>query len=332
MRFMKFLMFASVTARALLGVCVLSSSGSLMATTLQLSSVAARSSDQGTQVSGGRRGTKLGRAVNTCSQRSPQAMNRQGELVPAVHLTPFVRSCTVSAMRPSDSEHGLEAALEVVLQDLKGAEQDMARASFRVHHAREAATGLQALVGPKRAAEIADRVGIGLPVRRVQTGGNLQTSAARRVLERRQAEAAAAEAASSRALREAMREVNRAEQQQSPGTPVRREATDSAEAYAAAEVTQIADGVFQMDDYVSSTDRVVQLLKEHEGTAIPRAMILDQFDKRGWIQPSWSHPGPAIRMAIRRAVEKGAAKAVDKDRYMYSDPGLLGDLPSGGEA
>lgn len=232
-------------------------------------------------------------------------------------------------MEPSNREHPLESALEVVLRDLLHAEQDLDRATFRVHHAREAANSLQALVGQARATKIAEQVGITLPGRRVQ-GGSSSADAARRALERRQV---ANVEAREKAMREAVRDVNRAdEERERANANAQRPAGDSAVADDGVEivVTQVADEVYQED--VSSTDRVVQLLKEYEGKAIPRAMILEQFEKRGWMDASWSHPGPAVRMAIRRATEKGAVKMVGDGRYMYSDPGLLGDLPSGGDA
>lgn len=244
-------------------------------------------------------------------------------------LTEFVRSCRLTNMEPDRGELTLESALAVVLRDLRDAEQDLDRATFRVHHAREAATSLQALVGPTMAAQIAEQVGVSLPARRVQGAG--MEAATRRALERRQAMSAEAKAKS---LRDAMRQVAAGDaERERADRNARVHANDAAVAQDSVEVevTQVAEGADQVED-ASSTERVVQLLREYEGKAIPRAMILEQFEKRGWVDPSWSHPGPAIRMAIRRATEKGAAKLVGDGRYMYADPGLLGDLPSGGDA
>lgn len=238
-------------------------------------------------------------------------------------------------MTPPDRSQ-LESALEAVLRDLVDAENALSSANFRVFHAREAATGLQALVGLDRARQIADEVGIALPPRRVQSG--MQSEAARRAaMERRralEAERSALDAERRSALglatHRAAQEVVTAESEGGGLREKRGEIVQSnvARILAASSAGQPSNS---SSDEPSSTDRVIELLREHEGQAVPRAMIIEQFERRGWIDPSWDHPHQAIRMAIRRAEARHAVKQVGDGRYTYADPGLLGEF-TGGDA
>lgn len=55
----------------------------------------------------------------------------------------------------------------------------------------------------------------------------------------------------------------------------------------------------------SSTARVVELLRAGS-VALTRQAIIEEFFERDWVDPGWKEPEAAIRMAIRRAVERGA--------------------------
>lgn len=83
----------------------------------------------------------------------------------------------------------------------------------------------------------------------------------------------------------------------------------------------------------SSTDKVVELLREFDGKAIPRQMIVQEFFRRGWADEAWKEPEAAIRMAIKRAVVRGEAQPVAGGRYMHKTPDLFqGGVGEGGEA
>jgi|SRR5665647_67244 len=87
------------------------------------------------------------------------------------------------------------------------------------------------------------------------------------------------------------------------------------------------------DEDRSSTDRVVELLAEFRGRAITRQVILHEFARRGWVDPSWKEPEAAMRMAIRRAVERGDVAAVLGGRYVLRAPELFhADPPEGGDS
>jgi hypothetical protein len=78
----------------------------------------------------------------------------------------------------------------------------------------------------------------------------------------------------------------------------------------------------------SSTEHVVELLREQAGTAVTRRQILAAFRDRGWIVPSWRDPEAAVRMAIRRAETQDSVERVSSDSWLYrpdSDDQVGGD-------
>jgi hypothetical protein len=227
-------------------------------------------------------------------------------------------------MTSPDHAQNLESALEAVLRDLLDAENELARATFRVHHAREAAGSLQALVGNDRARRIAEEVGVPFPLRRVQSGPSSEAVAARRLAMERRRAAEEADIRRTEGRPEGRNRLLTAQDGPAQQRPREDPAPRISDSASSPEPQPRPSG-----DEPSSTDRVIELLREYEGKAIPRGMILEQFEKRGWIHPSWGHPGQAIRMAIKRAEARHAVKQVSEGRYTYNDPGLLGEATGG---
>jgi hypothetical protein len=93
----------------------------------------------------------------------------------------------------------------------------------------------------------------------------------------------------------------------------------------------------QVED-LSSTDRVVELLREARGRAVTRAAITEEFARRGWVDDAWQTPHAAIRMAIRRAADRpDVAATEDGLRWVGTDDSPAeadapGQLDNGGDA
>lgn len=83
-------------------------------------------------------------------------------------------------------------------------------------------------------------------------------------------------------------------------------------------------------DDPTSTDRVVEILSK-AGKPMPRGWILQQFDRNGWIDPAWKEPGAAIRMAIRRAVERGEVQQLPDGHFLAQPTPLFAATAEGGE-
>ena len=81
----------------------------------------------------------------------------------------------------------------------------------------------------------------------------------------------------------------------------------------------------------SSTDHVLELLREGTGTAVTRSEIVSAFRNRGWVEPSWREPDAAIRMAIRRAARQDGVEQVSPDSWAYR-PKKVSDVKEGGDA
>lgn len=205
----------------------------------------------------------------------------------------------------------LGGALRQVEQEMEQAEAMLVHLQQRLGHLRRAASGLRGLLGLPDDLDERRHAQSGAVIRRDVTPATQARLAARReALARAQAEAAAAE-----------RDVARA--------AAEREVAQRGAERSDADDTSAADG----DDGISSTDRVIELLREYSPRSVPRAAILHEFERRGWIEESWSKPDAAVRMAIQRALRRGDAEIVDGGRLIHRDASLFADVPvEGGEA
>lgn len=212
----------------------------------------------------------------------------------------------------------LLSALEAVLREQALVERELAGLHARLAHLRDASSGLVGLLGVAEAEKVAG--GLGVQLRRRPNP---------RVLEeqrRLRNERAHSPSGGSIALRPSPAAV----------AAVHAPTTDEEDVQSAhgsfANSTSISSSSDPMDD-ATSTDKVVELLREFDGKAIPRQMIVQEFFRRGWNDEGWKEPEAAIRMAINRAVARGEAQPVGGGRYMHKTPDLFqGGTGEGGEA
>ncbi|MDB5478851.1 MAG: hypothetical protein JWM96_1346 [Alphaproteobacteria bacterium] len=220
----------------------------------------------------------------------------------------------------SSGDPALLIALESVLREQELVERELAELHARLAHLREASSGLVGLLGAAEAQKVADAVGVPLrlrPTPRVQDEQrrlrNERVHAAKVVSGQGQSNIDPARPDGTEPFR----------------TPASAPAIDAG-SYALS-TTAALDSPASTDG--TSTDKVVQLLREFNGRAIPRQMIVDEFFRRGWNDEGWKEPEAAIRMAINRAVARGEAQQVNGGRYMHKTPDLFqGDSSEGGEA
>lgn len=218
-----------------------------------------------------------------------------------------------------NSDAALRAALTAVLEESADVEREVAHLSARLAHLREAASGLAGLLGPQAAKEVADGAGIKLRATAPQLRSRVLEEQRRARGERLTAPTTPDQIAKREHLVAARREMNQRNQ-------VRRSDPRAQMGLGAAE-----DDVPMAE--ATSTDKVVELLREFDGRAIPRQLIVDEFARRGWVDPGWKEPEAAIRMAIKRAVDRGEAAPVAGGRYMHKTPDLFqGGDGEGGEA
>jgi hypothetical protein len=213
-----------------------------------------------------------------------------------------------------DSRAGLELALREVEREMEQADAMLVHLQERLHHLRRASSGLRGLLG--LAVEVEGRpVGAGGGARRppASIGARRPTELARERERLSRAEQEAAKAAS----------MERAAHMHAAtaSAAAARARADAAAAEAADDSDD--DDDTGGDDGTSSTDRVVELLREHQPRSIPRAAVLHEFQRRNWIEPTWSKPDAAVRMAIQRAIRRGDAEVVEGGRLIYRDVSLF---------
>lgn len=216
----------------------------------------------------------------------------------------------------SSGDPALLSALEAVLREQSLVERQLAELTGRLAHLREASSGLVGLIGPVEAEKVANALGV--PLRR-RPNARAVDEQRRLRNERVHSSSGAVEARPTPASVSAEQaRATRGDVVYAHGRPANFTSTS-----ASSDAT--ADG--------TSTDKVVELLKEFDGKAIPRQMIVEEFFRRGWNDEGWKEPEAAIRMAINRAVARGEAAQVAGGRYMHRTPDLFqSGTGEGGEA
>lgn len=215
------------------------------------------------------------------------------------------------------SDPALLSALEAVLREQSAVERELAELHARLSHLREASSGLIGLIGAAEAEEVAQALGVQL--RRRPT--------ARPVDEQRRLrnERAHSPSGGGVELRPTPAIVAALGTPTTPAGDVQVAHGSPANWTSSGTSAPVADA--------TSTDKVVRLLREFDGKAIPRQMIVEEFFRRGWNDEGWKEPEAAIRMAINRAVSRGEAQQVGGGRYMHKTPDLFqGGTGEGGDA
>lgn len=228
----------------------------------------------------------------------------------------------------------LGGALRRVEQEMEQAEAMLVHLQQRLAHLRRAASGLRGLLGLPDDLDERRHIPPGAVIRRdVTPAAQAKLRARRDALAHAQAEASAAEREAARAAERAVAERAAADRVAAERAAADRAAAGDHEARPGAETAASEAGADDGDDGVSSTDRVIELLREYSPRSVPRAAVLHEFQRRGWIEDTWSKPDAAVRMAIQRALKRGEAELVDGGRLIHRDASLFADVHvEGGDA
>jgi hypothetical protein len=203
----------------------------------------------------------------------------------------------------------LEQALASVIAELREIEPEYQRLRARVAELQRAEASLSALTGQtsRGGVRVVGRGPVGAARRgTIQSGGAIQAA------QRNEA------AHTNRRLRE---QELRAQQDRHQALFVAGVEVGADPATGTLmRTTMVSDGgEVVADDAGSSTDRVIELLRE-SGRPTRRDVILAEFERRDWVDPTWKAPDAAIRRAIARASARPEVVETRRGWFQYVGP------------